>query len=122
VRVNPDNSFVIGSRNPEVGQGVKTMLPMLIAEELDLDWEQVIAETTIADEKVYGMQIAGGSFTTPMNYLPMRQVGAAARQMFVKAAAARWGVPETALTTGGGKVSHTAGKQSATYAELAADA
>ncbi|MBU0556992.1 MAG: molybdopterin-dependent oxidoreductase [Alphaproteobacteria bacterium] len=126
IRVNPDNSFVIGSKNPEVGQGVITMLPMLIAEELDVDWTQVTAETTIADEKVYGFQVAGGSFTTPMNYMPMRQIGAAARQMFIKAAAARWGVPEDTLTTSGGRVSQTSGsttaKRSVTYAELAAEA
>ncbi|BAK66298.1 putative oxidoreductase [Sphingobium sp. SYK-6] len=122
IRVNPDNSFIIGAKNPEIGQGVKTMLPMLIAEELDVDWAQVTPETTIADDKVYGFQIAGGSFTTPMNYIPMRQVGAAARAMFVKAAAAQWNVPENALTTAGGTVTHAASKRSATYAQLAAAA
>lgn len=122
IRVNADNSFVIGSKNPEVGQGIKTMLPMLIAEELDVDWSQVTAETTIADDKIYGMQVAGGSFATPLNYMPMRQIGAAARAMFVKAAAARWGVAENTLTTSGGRVSPTNGKHSVTYAELAAEA
>lgn len=122
VRINPDNSFIIGAKNPEVGQGVKTMLPMLIAEELDVDWTQVTAETTIADAKIYGFQIAGGSFTTPMNYTPMRQVGAAARQMFLAAAAAKWGVGVETLTTSAGTVMHGPSKRVATYALLARDA
>ncbi len=122
IRVNADNSFVIGAKNPEIGQGIKTMLPMLIAEELDVDWSQVTAETTMADDKRYGFQIAGGSFSTPLNWLPMRQVGAAARNMFLKAAAAKWSVPLDTLTTGSGKVMHVASKRSATYASLAADA
>lgn len=122
IRINPDNSVIIGAKNPEVGQGIKTMLPMLIAEELDVDWAQVKIEQTPVDEKVYGAQFAGGSFATPMNYMPMRQVGAAARQMLVKAAAAKWGVAEDTLTTGSGKVTHGPSKRSLTYAALAADA
>lgn len=122
IRINADNSVTIGAKNPEVGQGIKTMLPMLLAEELDVDWAQVHIEQTIADEKRYGPQLAGGSFATPMNWLPMRQAGAAARQMLVQAAAARWGVDPATLTTGGGRVMQTAGKHAVTYAELAADA
>ncbi|MBT2185505.1 xanthine dehydrogenase family protein molybdopterin-binding subunit [Sphingobium nicotianae] len=122
IRINPDNSFVIGAQNPEIGQGIKTMLPMLIAEELDIDWAQVQIEQTIANEKVYNGQFAGGSFATPTHFLPMRRIGAAARQMLVKAAAAKWSVPEDSLTTGSGKVIHAASKRSATYASLAVDA
>lgn len=122
IRINADNSVTIGAKNPEVGQGIKTMLPMLIAEELDVDWTQVHIEQTIADEKRYGVQLAGGSFATPTNWLPMRQTGAAARQMLVQAAAARWGVDPATLTTGAGKVTHAASKRTATYAQLAADA
>ena len=122
IRINADNSVTIGAKNPEIGQGVKTMLPMLIAEELDVDWAQVHVEQTIADEKRYGPQLAGGSFATPMNWLPMRQAGAAARQMLVQAAAARWGVDPASLTTGGGRVMQVGGKHAVTYAELAAEA
>lgn len=122
IRINADNSVTIGAKNPEIGQGIKTMLPMLIAEELDVDWAQVHVEQAIADEKRYGSQLAGGSFATPMNWLPMRQAGAGARQMLVQAAAARWNVDAATLTTGAGKVTHAASGRSATYAQLAADA
>ncbi|WP_242129462.1 molybdopterin cofactor-binding domain-containing protein [Sphingobium sp. Sx8-8] len=119
VRINPDNSVVIGAKNPEIGQGVKTMLPMLIAEELDVDWEQVRIEQTLADDKIYGPQSAGGSRATPVNWLPMRQAGAAARAMLVSAAATQWGVKPDALITSGGMVRHAASGRSASYASLA---
>jgi len=119
IRINPDNSVVIGAKNPEIGQGIKTMLPMLIAEELDVDWAQVRIEQTLADGKKYGPQVAGGSRSTPTNWLPMRQAGAAARQMLVQAAAAQWRVPADTLTTGGGMVRHAGSGRSASYASLA---
>lgn len=122
IRINPDNSVVIGAKNPEIGQGVKTMLPMLIAEELDVDWEQVHIEQTLADATKYGPQVAGGSRSTPVNWLPMRQAGAAARSMLVMAAARQWSVAPASLTTGSGMVRHAASGRSATYASLAAAA
>ncbi|MGD9810732.1 MAG: molybdopterin cofactor-binding domain-containing protein, partial [Sphingobium sp.] len=122
IRVNPDNSVVIGSKNPEIGQGIKTSLPMIIAEELDVDWSQVVVEQARFDEAAFGRQIAGGSTSTPFNWMPMRQAGAAARAMLVAAAAAKWGVDAASLTTGGGKVMHAGSKRSATYASLASDA
>jgi len=122
VRINPDNSVTIGSKNPEVGQGIRMTLPMLIAEELDVDWSQVRIEQTLVNEKVYGQQAAVGSTAVPTNFLPMRQAGAAARAMLVSAAAAKWNVDAASLTTASGKVMHAASKRSATYAELAAGA
>ena len=119
VRIAPDNSVTIGAHYPEIGQGVRTMLPMLIAEEMDLDWAQVRVEPTLADEKRYGQQITGGSESTPLNWLPMRQAGAAARAMLVAAAAARWGVEPASLTTRAGVVSHAASGRSLPYAALA---
>ncbi|KHK90198.1 xanthine dehydrogenase family protein molybdopterin-binding subunit [Novosphingobium malaysiense] len=118
IRINPDNSVVIGAKNPEIGQGVKTMLPMLIAEELDVDWEQVRIEQTLANEQKYGRQSAGGSRSTPVNWLPMRQAGAAARSMLVMAAATKWGVAFETLTAGSGMVRHAASGRTATYASL----
>ncbi|MCJ2181077.1 xanthine dehydrogenase family protein molybdopterin-binding subunit, partial [Novosphingobium album (ex Hu et al. 2023)] len=122
IRINPDNSVVIGAKNPEIGQGVKTMLPMLLAEELDVDWEQVRIEQTLADDAKYGRQSAGGSRSTPVNWLPLRQAGAAARHMLVAAAAAEWGVAPASLTTGSGMVRHAASGRAATYASLASAA
>ncbi len=119
VRINADNTVTIGAKNPEIGQGVKVMLPMLIAEELDLAWEQVKIEQTDADEKIYGIQTAGGSTATPRNWLPMRQVGAAARAMLVAAAAKQWAVDVGSLSTARGAVLHKASGKSLTYASLA---
>lgn len=119
IRIGADNKVVIGSKNPEIGQGIRTMLPMLIAEELDVSWDQVVIEPTLANDKIYGVQVAGGSTATPVNWLPMRQVGAAARAMILNAAAKAWGVEAASLTTAAGKVSHAASGRSAPYAAFA---
>lgn len=119
IRIAPDNSVTIGAKNPEIGQGIKTMLPMLLADELDVAWEQVRIEQTDANDKLYGVQVAGGSTATPTNWLPLRQAGAAARAMLVAAAAAQWGVAAEALKTSAGRVLDPAGGRSATYASLA---
>lgn len=122
IRIAADNFVTIGAKNPEIGQGIKTMLPMLIAEELDVAWSQVRIEQTDADEKLYGSQVAGGSTATPTNWLPMRQAGAAARQMLLGAAARQWGVETATLTTARGIVHHQPSGRSLSYAALARDA
>ncbi len=122
VTVHPDNSVTIMGKNPEIGQGVKTMLPMLIAEELDARWEDVRIEQADTDMAKYGPQLAGGSFATPMNWIPMRQAGAAARAMLVAAAAQRWGVDASALATEPGHVVQPGTNRSLSFGELAADA
>lgn len=120
IRVLPGNRFIIGSKNAEIGQGAKTSLPMLIAEEFDVDWAQVSVEQTHADETLFGAQRAGGSRTTPREWLPMRQAGAAARAMLLAAAARDWNVPPEGLSTRSGKVMDRRSGRSITYAELAA--
>lgn len=122
VTVHPDNKVTIIGKNPEIGQGIKTMLPMLIAEELDADWDDVSIEQADTNAAKYGPQLAGGSFATPMNWIPMRQAGAAARAMLMGAAAQRWNVDVSALATEPGRVVQPGTNRSATFGELASDA
>lgn len=121
VKIAPDGIVTLMARGPEVGQGIKTMSPMLIAEELDVAWKSVVVEQADLDPK-YGVQFSGGSLGTPMSWEPLRRVGATARHQLVAAAAAKWGVPAAECATDAGKVVHAASGRSAGYGELAAAA
>ena len=127
VELLPDNNVIIGVAQPEIGQGVRTSMPMLVAEELDVEWSSVsvrqmplgIVKTADGYTWQYGGQGAGGSTSVSDNWEFLREVGAVARQMLIQAAAARWGVEPAQCRTEPGSVVCEALGQRASYAALA---
>lgn len=118
IHIDKDGTVTLMARNPEIGQGVNIMLPMLIAEELDIDWKSVKVQQANYDPK-YGLQSTGGSRAASNNWVPMRKVGAAGRQMLIEAAAQTWGVPANECYTSHGRVIHRPTDRSLGYGELA---
>ncbi len=129
INIAPDNAITIGARGAEIGQGVKTSLPMLVAEELDIPWSAVkvvqlpYVAITIDDGHTskFGRQSAGGSTSIPGGYQELRTVGAVARQLLVDTAAHRWSAKASELTTKDCAVHHPDGR-SFSYGELANEA
>ncbi|HVQ27975.1 MAG TPA: molybdopterin cofactor-binding domain-containing protein, partial [Vicinamibacteria bacterium] len=122
VKITADGVITVTAKNPEVGQGIKTMLPMLIAEELDVDFKDIRIEQAMSDQAKYGAQFAGGSQATPQNFDEHRRFGAAARTMLVSAGAATWGVPEAECSASQGSVLHRPSGRKLGYGALAAKA
>ena len=121
VRLDPDDTITITVAKSEMGQGVRTSLAMLVAEELDADWAQVKAVQADFNER-YGSQGTGGSGSVRDNYGMLRETGAALRSMLIGAAAERWGVPAGDCTTEPSAVIHSTSGRRLRYAELATDA
>jgi isoquinoline 1-oxidoreductase beta subunit len=122
LRIEPTGDVVVVVPRPEMGQGSRTAIAMLVAEELEADWKRVRVEQADLDEEKYGPQYAGGSAVVRTSWTPLRKAGAAARMMLLQAAAARWEVDPIACVAESGRVRHAATGRTATYQSLAAAA
>ena len=119
VRIAPNGKITLISKNPEIGQGIKTGFGVILAEELDAKWSDVTVEQAEVNRAVYGTQMAGGSMSIPRAWDELRYAGAGARAMLVAAAAKQWGVPASDLTTSDSTVIHAASGRTASYGSLA---
>lgn len=121
IKITPENVIKIFCPNPEFGQNVMTSLPMMVAEELDCDWKNVVVEMGTHDNVKFGAQFTGGSNSVRMYWKPLRAAGASARHMLIEAAAQTWAVPASEISTKAGVLSHKSGK-SAKYGQMASKA
>jgi len=122
IKITPDNIIKIFNPNPEFGQNVMTSLPMIVAEELDADWKQVVVEMGPHDSVKLGPQFTGGSNSVRMYWKPLREAGAAAKQMLIEAAAQTWSVPKEEVTAKAGTLHHEKSGKSGTYGSFASKA
>ncbi|NKB42695.1 MAG: molybdopterin-dependent oxidoreductase [Alphaproteobacteria bacterium] len=122
LEVNPSGRILIYSKAPEIGQGIKTAFPMIVAEELDAAWDDVDVEQAPINPDVYGRQSAGGSFSILGSWDQLRQAGAAARSMLVSAAAEQWRVDAESCSASDSHVIHPDGETRLSYAALASAA
>lgn len=122
VKITSDNLIQIMSPNPEGGQGVKTSMPMIVAEELDVDWKQVQVIQADLDTKHFTRQFIGGSQAIRQGWKPLREAGAAARYLLREAAAKEWQVNVNEVTTDKGVLFHKASGRKATYGEMSSKA
>jgi len=121
LRITSDNKVTIVVARSEMGQGVRTALPMILAEELEADWKQIEIEQAGAST-LFGDQTTGGSASIRTTWDPMRKAGAAAREMLISAAALNWGVPRSTCTAESGQIKHAATNRSFAYGQLVSKA
>lgn len=122
IRIGENGAVTLMSPNPEAGQNIKTSMPMIVAEELDVDWNKVIVEQAPLDTASFSLQFLGGSQAIRRGWTPLRMAGAAGRYMLRKAAADQWKVPVEEVTTEKGRLFHQKSGQSAGYGDLASAA
>ncbi|KWV52827.1 twin-arginine translocation pathway signal protein [Bradyrhizobium macuxiense] len=122
VAIAPDGVVTIVAHRSEMGTGVRTSLPLIVAEEMDADWSRVHVQQAHGDEVKYGNQDTDGSRSTRHYLIPMRQIGAAARTMLEAAAAKKWGVPASEVKAQNHEVVHAASGRKVGFGDLAADA
>jgi isoquinoline 1-oxidoreductase beta subunit len=120
--IAPDGTVTIASPNPELGQNIKTSFAMIVAEELDADWNKVVVVQAPLDTNRFERQLTGGSGAVPHSWKRLRNAGATARLMLVTAAASRWRVSPAECTASEGMVMHEATGKKASYGELVMDA
>jgi isoquinoline 1-oxidoreductase subunit beta len=122
IQITEDNIIRILNPNPEFGQNVMTSLPMIVAEELDADWQKLVIEMGPHDNVKLGPQFSGGSNSVKMYWKPLRQAGAAARYMLMEAAAQSWSVPKEEIITNAGMLYHEKSGKSGKYGDFASKA
>lgn len=122
LKVGDNGVVTIMSPNPEIGQNVKTSMPMIVAEELDVDWKNVIVEQAPLNTDIFTRQLAGGSQSIRQGWKGLRMAGATARTMLREAAAATWQVPVSEITTEAGMLHHKSSGKSAGFGEMASAA
>lgn len=122
LKIGENGVVTIMSPNPEIGQNVKTSMPMIVAEELDVDWKNVIVEQAPLNTDIFTRQLAGGSQSIRQSWPGLRMAGASARRMLRQAAATAWQVPVNEITTEAGTIHHKPSGKSASYGEMASAA
>ncbi len=122
LKIATDGRITIVVARSEMGQGVHTSLPMILAEELEADWKQITIEQADANPTLYGDQQTGSSASLRISWDPLRKAGAAAREMLISAAALEWGVPRSGCTAENSSIVHSPSKRQLSYGQLAAKA
>ena len=119
IKIGNNGVVTLMSPNPEFGSNVKTSMPMILADELDVDWKNVIVQQADFYPERYDRQFTGGSQGIRQGWKPLRTAGATARQMLINASAKQWNAPADEITTDGGVLHHKGSGKKAGYGEIA---